>query len=79
MDSMKRYFLASLTALCIMATLVLAVYLDNSKMVQQNAMLRSENDSLTVQIEARYQLIDNMEETIQRLHKEIITTKYKMK
>ena len=62
-----------------MATLVLAVYLDNSKMVQQNAMLRSENDSLTVQIEARYQLIDNMEETIQRLHKEIITTKYKMK
>ncbi|HPF93329.1 MAG TPA: hypothetical protein PLV65_05315 [Tenuifilaceae bacterium] len=76
---MKRYFLASLTALCIMATLVLAVYLDNSKMVQQNAMLRSENDSLTVQIEARYQLIDNMEETIQRLHKEILTTKYKMK
>ena len=76
---MKRYFLASLTALCIMATLALAVYLDNSKMVQQNAMLRSENDSLTVQIEARYQLIDNMEETIQRLHKEIITTKYKMK
>ena len=62
-----------------MATLVLAVYLDNSKMVQQNAMLRSENDSLTVQIEARYQLIDNMEETIQRLHKEILTTKYKMK
>ena len=76
---MKRYFLTSLTALCIMATLVLAVYLDNSKMVQQNAMLRSENDSLTVQIEARYQLIDNMEETIQRLHKEILTTKYKMK
>ena len=62
-----------------MATLVLAVYLDNSKMVQQNAMMRNENDSLTVQIEARYQLIDNMEETIQRLHKEIITTKYKMK
>lgn len=72
---MKRYFLTSLTALCIMATLTLAIYLDNAKMVHQNAMLRAENDSLTVQIEARYQLIDNMEGTIQRLHKEILSTK----
>ena len=76
---MKRYFLASLTALCIMGAITLAICLDNAKMVHQNATLRAERDSLTVQIEARYQLIDNMEETIQRLHKEILTTKYNKK
>lgn len=71
----KRYFLASLTALCIMVTLSLAIYLDNAKMVQKNAMLETIRDSLDIQIKVREQHIIKQEMIIESNSEQIRLTK----
>lgn len=69
---MKKYFLASLTVLCLLGIFTLAVYLDSSKLVEKRDMLQMECDSLDQQIEARQQLIINQEKNIQLNHRKLI-------
>jgi len=73
---MKRYFLASLTALCTMGIFTLAIHLDHSNLIAKNAMLRNENDSLVIQNEARIQLNNNLDSTIEKKHRYINKLKF---